>query len=316
MAWVWGLMAFLSVLTASDIGKDRLPQMERSGTGVERKAEAESAEPEKTREPTTGEQIEAPDPDLIVSCEGFEVRKVLEEEARKTRWVMSGDKGLELTLWEAEWKAEEYFDEQMRRMYNRREDHFRAFCANVVGPKKSLSELVIAYADDREENCCWTLDVYAVGAGGGRLSQTALKNTRPPMVEDLNRDGVAEILAGDYRAYFIRELPRRYAPHLQVALCGQTSGSVTDCSAKFPVVARRDIARLKKELAEASEKQVNAIPRRRGLAIGIVAAYARLHNARQGLADIAKLCPERECKDWVQTKTPEVLKLLSGPVEY
>jgi hypothetical protein len=262
------------------------------------------------------ESAEPANPDRIVVCEGFEVRKMLDEGMRRTRFVLTSPTGAVLTLWEADWKAEDYFDEQMRRVYNRREDHFRAFCANVIGAKKSANELVVSYTDARETTCCWTLDIYDLESGGGRLSQTSLRNTRPPEVEDLNKDGVSEILVGDYRAYSIRELPREYAPHLTLALCVNPKGEVSDCTERYPAIARRDIARLKKELEETSATQVTATPKRRGIAIGIVASYARLKNAREGLTEVAKLCPERDCKDWVQRKTPEVLELLSGPAKY
>lgn len=275
---------------------------------------------EPASEGSASERSSAPtepaDPNLVVACEGYEVRKIVEEKDRRTRFVWSAAEGAPVTLWEAEWKPEDYFDEQMRRVYDRREDDFRAFCANVVGPKKSARELVVAFQDARDEWCCWTLDIYALDTGGVLLSRTNLKYTRPPEVADLNTDGVDEVLVGDYRAYELRELPREFAPHLRVALCADSKGAVSDCTSRFPVLARQDIARLKKELSEVSTKQMTAIPKRRGLAIGIVASYARLNNARQGLAEIIKLCPERECKDWVQTKTPEALEHLSGPAKY
>lgn len=278
------------------------------------KSEPSSREADSSPEMIT--EVFTIDPDLIVTCEGFEVKKALDEEARKTRFTLKSADGTLLTLWEGEWLALDYFDEQMRRVYDRREDHFRAFCANVIGPKKTPPELVVAFSDARQEFCCWNLDIYTLANGGGHLSQTPLKFTRPPSVEDLNKDGVDEIIVGDYRAYSIRELPREFAPHLQVALCVDAKGTVKDCTARFPVLVRQDITRLKKELAETSTTQQNATPKRRGLAIGIVVSYARLNESRKGLADAIKLCPERECKEWIQRMTPTVLDLLGGPAKY
>lgn len=122
-------------------------------------------------------------------------------------------------------------------------------------------------------------------------------------VEDLDGDGVPELIGWDDRLAYFADQSYAATPSLPLVLCRTAEGKYTDCTAQFPARMQEAADGFEAELREAVQSQAAEEEKRRA-ALGLVTAYLLMAPTDEGWNKVASLCPE--CETWLRQNQAEL----------
>ncbi len=184
--------------------------------------------------------------------------------------------------------------------------HFDLYC-EPVREKGKNEPVVVEYTGGA--HCCWTYRVYTEQEGKVLETLLDVGNGYEPRFEDLNGDGIKEILASDDRLDYFDDLSHAVSPFLPMVLC-YSVGKFQDCSAQFPQVTRDWLNQELKKAQKETEKWNSEM--RKGRALGIFAASVRMGEKEKGYQRIGKFC-SAECLDWLKKYEVEIIEIATTP---
>lgn len=169
-------------------------------------------------------------------------------------------------------------------------------------------------------HCCFVYLVFESRADRiRRLDGFDLGNAGVGRAVDLNRDGRAELVAGDDRLAYFDSLPFAASPMLPLILCRQESGRFTDCTPDFPDQLKSELARAESALKDAVDGAASGRldPETAGFvqrsqALKLLALAVRLGQADDGRNRVGRLCPA--CLTWLDRHAAELSQRLGSPV--
>jgi hypothetical protein len=182
-----------------------------------------------------------------------------------------------------------------------------------------VDRTVDADGDGREEaivfhytggaHCCSEYAVFASGDDGIELLDTfSLGNAGINDVQDLDGDGVPELIAGDDRLAYFDDLPYAVSPFLPLVLCRSPDGTYHDCTPDFPTFLTDNATDYEETLRQAvAEGRYEE--EQRSAALALYFSYLRLGMAAEGESRVTALCPD--CWRWLTGYAGEVDRLLA-----
>lgn len=150
-------------------------------------------------------------------------------------------------------------------------------------------------------HCCFDYHIFASEHNGVRERDAfTLGNGAIERVEDLDGDGVSEMVAGDDRLALVAGLAMAATPFLPLVLCLQEDKTFSDCTARFPALVEESAAHYEELMASPENNELT----RQAAAVGVYAHYARLGRPQDGLYRIASRC--LECLRFVEQHRDEI----------
>ncbi len=150
-------------------------------------------------------------------------------------------------------------------------------------------------------HCCFNYHIFASEPNRVReLDALTLGNGSIQRVEDLDGDGLSEIVASDDRLALVAGLAMATAPFLPIVLCQPQEGVFRDCTTRFPALVEESAAYYEPEMTRAESDQTSRL----AAAIGVYAHYARLGREQDGLYWIASRY--LECLRFVEQHRAEI----------
>lgn len=151
-------------------------------------------------------------------------------------------------------------------------------------------------------HCCFEYYIYGKESAGLQLIQSiSLGEYSNPMFQDINKDGLPEIVAlNDSLAYFAG-LCHACSPSLPLVLCYRNK-KFSDCTDEFPVIIDQAI---KKNLMK-SEKDESL---RKGIALQYLALHIIKGKKEEGWRGVKKYYPESY--SWLRENAQALNKILS-----
>ena len=150
-------------------------------------------------------------------------------------------------------------------------------------------------------HCCTHYHIFASDASGIRLLDALdLGSGRLEQVDDLDGDGVPELLASDDRLALVDDLAMAETPFLPLVLCLAEDNTVRDCTTQFSGLIEQSAARYEEMMANPENDELL----RRAAAVGVYAHYARLGRPQEGLYRIVTRC--LDCVGFVEQYRAEI----------
>lgn len=184
--------------------------------------------------------------------------------------------------------------------------YFDLYC-EAVRQKGKEEPVIVEFTGGA--HCCWTYRFYS--EKGGKVSETVLDvgNGYEPKFEDINSDGIKEILSHDDRFDYFHDLSHADSPFLPMVICW-TGDTFLDCTAQFPGITRnwleKELERTKKEGQQWDTHQ------KLGVSLGIFAAFLRLGEREKGWQQVSSFCSS-ECLSWLKKHEKEITAIASTP---
>jgi len=147
-------------------------------------------------------------------------------------------------------------------------------------------------------HCCFEYYVFGSEPSGIQVYGTfELGNAALESVEDLDGNGIPEMVAHDDRLAYFPDLYYAVSPFLPLVLCRSAEGTYHDCTPRFPELLVESAEDFEGRLANAMSEGA-AMEYQRSAAVGLLACYLRLGQPEQGWMRVQALCPD--CSDWLQ----------------
>jgi hypothetical protein len=158
-------------------------------------------------------------------------------------------------------------------------------------------------------HCCSEYSIFDSGEDGiERQDRFSLGNAGINDVQDLDGDGVPELIAGDDRLAYFDDLPYVVSPFLPLILCRSSDGTYHDCTPAFPTFLTDNAGDYEETLRQAvaegqyEEEQESA-------ALAVYFSYLRLGMGEEAENRVTALCPD--CWQWLSEYAAEVDRLLA-----
>lgn len=153
-------------------------------------------------------------------------------------------------------------------------------------------------------HCCFEYLFFSSESDGIRLQDRfSLGNAGIDIVEDIDGDGVPELMTSDDRLAYFDDLSFAVSPFLPLVLCRSDEGTYVDCTPTFPQFLSDAAAGFEGRLREAVQVQA-VVEERHAAALALYFSYLRLGTPEDGEAAVSSLCPE--CWEWLLRNTTEV----------
>lgn len=150
-------------------------------------------------------------------------------------------------------------------------------------------------------HCCFDYHIFASERDRvPELDAFTLGNGAIQRVEDLDGDGLSEIVAGDDRLALVAGLAMAATPFLPLVLCQPDDSVFRDCTTYFPALVEESALYYEHVMTSTESDQTSRLAE----AIGVYAHYARLGREQDGLYRIASRC--LECLRFVEQNRAEI----------
>lgn len=199
----------------------------------------------------------------------------------------------------------------------------RVFDLNADGRVDAVAEL----RTQATRGCCVDSWFFTSDARGIRLWD-AIPNSHGFEIEDLDGDGIPELVTNDYWSRYFSPFFRMSIP---VVLCrtggAESEGTYRNCTIRFPDVALKHVPAYERRLQDETENLpvlLTANPKLLALplpsywqqtpTIGIFVTYARLNREEEGFAMVERLC--LDCAHWINENYAAISERVANPMPY
>ena len=173
-------------------------------------------------------------------------------------------------------------------------------CADLTGDGEPE---LLARTSSGGAHCCERVRVWSLGEKPRLLLDYPAGNAAGAAGDDLDGDGVAELILGDDGLAYFDDLDYSSSPSSIPLVACFSAGSVRDCTAEHPSVLRDAASRFRERLAGPDHATPGAV---RGAALGLFAVSLLLDDDAQALEDVRNAVKDEKVLTWLERVKPKL----------